>query len=140
MHAVRQVVVLRLEQLLLKLIELAEVLLRSTWAATYALVLINVQVVELAGRVRPHHVVRGLQLVAIRHVGREMGILLHVDEAASIVCGPRLLGATMHGHEVTARDPVSRGVGLLLCRLLLTLLVLHYDRCMSYHSYSIFQI
>ena len=48
MHTVCQIVVLGLEKLLFELVELAKVLL-GTGRTAHALMLVNVQVVELAG-------------------------------------------------------------------------------------------
>ena len=124
-----------LNKLLFELVQLTEIFISA-----HAVVLVDVELVELAGRVGAYHVVRlyllllvmVLLLVMLRlrvdssccHVRRKVtGILVHINQASAIEIGPLMVRRLVHGDLIAASSSVARGIGLR--GLLLALLVLH---------------
>lgn len=102
-------VLCRLYHLLLEFIQLAKVFLANVRSA-HSVMLIDVEVVELARRVGAHKMVRWWDLlVAVSHVRRKVIVLLDLTVTVPVVVAPLLMRAAVRDDLVTSRNSMPRG-------------------------------
>ena len=110
-----------LQTLLFELVELAKVFFSSERSSPSRM-LVDIQLVELTWRIRPHDLLRRWHLMPIPSIRRKMRRLLHFGNTSSVEVGP-VVWTVVQRDLLAPRSPVPDILLMDLLLLLLGLLV-----------------